>query len=154
MKRTIEIDDNLEEIEKDVNDEVRDDFIDWLEDNIGESDFDTYYQSSGCDAVHQAGDSNTPIYNSDIDGLYYLYSDEFEEAYKNAGIGNGSEDNHKQVAICMYLEEKGFDFQRKLEEAFKDWIGEYNDIEGTDAEIEVAQKESLKNFIEQIKEIE
>lgn len=145
MKRTIEIEDSLEDCENDVKTEILDDFIEWLEENPDEEDFDTYYQASGADTVAESSDSNTPIYNSEIDGVYYLYGDELEEAYNNAGIGKGGEDNHRQVAICMYLEAKGFDYLRELEEAFKEWRLEYNELPAANnEEFSQEQKDSLK----------
>jgi hypothetical protein len=123
-KRTVEMDDNLDETIDQVKEEIRDNFIEYLRDNPDCEDFDDYYQSKGCDAVSEISDSNTPIYNKEIDDLYYLYGDEFEEAYKNAGIGNGDEDNHRAVAICMYLQEQGFDYLRELQGEFEDWLGE------------------------------
>lgn len=116
MKRTVEIDDNLDEMVEGLQEEVRQDFVDYLEQNPDLEDFDTYYQHQGCDFVHEASDSATPIYYSDIDGLYYLYGSEFDEAYSNAGIGDGSEDNHRQVTIYCYLSEKAFDEQRRVNE--------------------------------------
>jgi len=113
-KRTIEIDDDLDEIVSGLCSEVCEDFLDYLEQNPDLDDFDDYYQARGCDFVHEASDSSTPIYYSDIDGLYYLYGSEFDEAYSNAGIGDGSEDNHRQVTIYCYLSEKAFEEQRRV----------------------------------------
>ena len=122
MKRTIEIDDDLDERILTCKQELLDDFIEFLDDTPDIDDFDTYYQQQGCDAVHEIADSNTPIYHSDIDGLYYLYSGDFDEAFDNAGCyGKGEKpDNYKQVSIYFYLSEKTFDFMRELEEWFKD----------------------------------
>ena len=139
-KRTIEIDDNLDDTVKCVKEEVLNHFIDWLKDNNDCEDFDNYYQDSGCDAIHEIADSNTPIYYSDIDGLYYLYGSEFDEAYNNAGIGDGTEDNHRQVAIYCYLEEKAFDFHKEMTELFDSWVSE-------------EPKRKLKEFIEELKEL-
>lgn len=123
MKRTIEIDDDLDERVGACKQELLDNFIEYLEEDSPDiDDFDTYYQQQGCDAVHEIADSNTPIYYSDIDGLYYLYSDEFDEAFDNAGCygKGGKPDNYKQVSIYFYLSEKTFDFMRELEEWFDD----------------------------------
>ena len=115
-KRTVEIEDDLDERVEDLQREVREDFLDWLEQNPDLDDFDDYYQDRGCDFVHEASDSATPIHYSDIDGLYYLYGSEFDEAYSNAGIGSGDEENHRQVAIYCYLSEKAFNEQRQINE--------------------------------------
>ena len=121
-KRTIEIDDDLDDMVENVKEEIKQSFIDYLKENKGNAKFEDYYQDRGCDDVHEIADSSTPVYYSDIDGLYYLYGNEFDEAYENAGIGNykGWEDNHRQVAIYCYLSEKGFDYLRELESLFDD----------------------------------
>ncbi len=133
-KRTIEIEDDLDETVQDVKDEILENFKEYFKeyfkDNSDISDFDTYYQAQGCDSVHEIADSNTPIYYSDIDGLYFLYGNEFDEAYNNAGLGDGTEDNHRQVAIYCYLSEKGFDYLRELENAFDEWLADAETEEG------------------------
>lgn len=103
MKRTIEIDDTLQETIEEAKDELRADFASYLKENPDTEDMDTYWQAQGADMMHEIADSNTPIYYGEIDGLYYLYSDELEEAYENEGVGNGSEDNHRQVTIYCYI---------------------------------------------------
>ena len=120
MKRTIEIEDNLTELVESCQEELKYDFRAYLKENPDITDFDTYYQQQGCDRAHEIADSSTPIYYSGIDGLYYLYGSEFDEAYSNAGIGDGTEDNHRQVCIYCYLSEKTFDYMRELEEWFDD----------------------------------
>ena len=137
-KRTIEIDDSIDDTVNCIKDEVLNHFMDWLKDNSGCTDFDDYRQGSGCDAIHEITDSNTPIYRSDIDGLYYLYGSEFDAAYNDAGIGDGSEDNYRQVAIYCYLEAKASDFQRKIAELFDNWV-----IDGP--------KRTLKDLIEELR---
>lgn len=121
MKRTIEIEDDLDERIASCKQELLDNFIEYLdEDSPDIDDFDTYYQQQGCDAAHEIADSNTPIYNSNIEGLYYLYGDEFDEAYKNAGCYSEPPDNYRQVSIYFYLSQETFDFMRELEEWFDD----------------------------------
>jgi len=138
MKRTIEIEDDLDEIVEGVKEEILDDFIEYLEENKDLDDFEIYYQTQGCDIVHEICDSSTPIMNNHIDGLYYFYASDFEDSYENAGLGDGTENNHKQVAIYCYLSDKGFEIQREIEEKFKEW-----DKETT----------TLKEFIEELKEL-
>lgn len=128
-KRIVEMDDNLDEIVDQVKEEIRDNFIEYLKENPDTDDWDKYYQDKGNDAVNEIADSNTPIYNKDIDDLYYLYGDEFDEAYKNAGIGNGDEENHRQVAICSYLETQGFDYLNDLQETFEEWLTNKEDTD-------------------------
>lgn len=137
VKRTVEIDDDLEERQSNVQQELLDNFVGFLEDNKDIDEFDTYYQKAGADAIHEIADSNTPIYYSDIDGLYYLYSSELEEAYRNQGIGDGKEENHKQVAIYCYLSEKASNYLSELQEKFDEWK---------------SSEEPIENFITKLKE--
>jgi len=136
MKRQVEIEDDLQERIDSLILDIKDNFIEYLKENPDISDFDEYYQATGCDSVHEIADSGTPIYYSNIDGLYYLYGDDFDEAYKNAGIGNGKEDNYKQVAIYCYLSEKGFDYLRELEEKFNEYKDKENGINDLIKELE------------------
>lgn len=142
VKRTIEIDDNLDEIVEGHKEEILNNFIDWLNENPDVDDFDVYYQKQGCDFIHESADSCTPVYYSNIDGLYYLYGGEFEESYKNAGMGEGTEYNHRQVAIYCYISDKGFEFQREIQEKFEEWKAE-----------DKKTRCSPKEFIEELKEL-
>ena len=117
-KRIIEMEDNLQDIVDEIKEEIKDDFISYLEEKLSVKDFDEYYQAQGLDFSQEISDSSTPIYYTDIDNLYYLYGNEFDEAYNSAGIGNGNEDNYRQVSICCYLEEKAQDYLYELEVLF------------------------------------
>lgn len=119
-KRTVEMEDDLQERVDNVEEEIKDNFITYLKENSDIKDFEEYYQASGCECVHEVSDSNVPIMNKNIDDLYYLYGDMFDEAYKNAGLGDGTEYNHRQVTIYCYLSEQGFDYLRELEELFNE----------------------------------
>ncbi|KKN57561.1 hypothetical protein LCGC14_0561070 [marine sediment metagenome] len=130
-ERTVKIEDDLDEIIEGLKEEILDNFKEYFNDNTGMSDFDQYYQAQGCDLAHEASDSWTPIYYSHIDGLYYLYGNEFDEAYSNAGIGDGNEDNHRQVAIYCYISDKGFEYQKEIETAFDEWLADGETEEGS-----------------------
>ena len=108
MKRTIEIEDNLDEIVESLIDEVKELFRSYVSENsLTEGDTPPDYGDldySG--SIHECVDSSVPIYTAEIDGLYYLYGDQFETAYDDAGLGDGREENHKQVAIYCYLDAK------------------------------------------------
>lgn len=138
VEREVKIDDDLEERVGNVLEEIRDNFIDYLKENEDIENFETYRQAQGCDCVTHAADSSTPIYYSQIDGLYYLYGDELDEAYKNAGIGDGTEDNHRQSTIFCYLQEKGHDYIRELTEKFDEALAEdfENGVKNLIAELE------------------
>ena len=141
VKRTIEINDSLDERVELCKEEILDDFIEYFLENPDMVDFEEYYQAQGCDYVHECCDSNTPIYYSDIDGLWYLYSSEFEDAYKDVfGDELHESQNYKQVAIYCYLSNASFQFMNEIQSLVDDWIG---DEEITMKEIECELKELL-----------
>lgn len=123
MKRQIEIEDTLDERVQDAKDELKEDFIDYLQENDDIDDFNTYYQAQGCDRAHAITDNNTPIYNKEIDDLYYLYGDELEEAFDNAGMySNPSEcNNYRQTCIYCYISQEVFDYMRSIEAVFDEY---------------------------------
>ena len=125
VTRTIEIDDSLDERVELCKEEILNDFIEYFLENPDMNDFDEYYQAQGCDYVHECCDSNTPIYYSDIDGLWYLYSGEFEDAYKDV-FGNELHESqdYKQAAIYCYLSNAGFEFLNKIQEVINDCLGD------------------------------
>ena len=107
MKRTIEIDDTLDEIIADAKDSLKEEYESFKELNPGQ-------EWEPHDAIFEIADGATPVYYSEIDGLWYLYGDEFEQAYEDAGIGDGKEDNYKQVAIFCYIEQELWDYHAEL----------------------------------------
>ena len=141
VKRTIEIEDDLDERVELCKEEILDNFIEYFLENPDMSDFDEYYQAQGCDYVHECCDSNTPIYYSDINGLWYLYDTDFMDAYSDV-FGNELHEsqNYKQAAIYCYLSNAGFQFMNEIQSLVDDWIG---DEEITMKEIECELKELL-----------
>ena len=118
MKRKIEIDDTLEETVEQCKAELKEKFDEIVKENP-DYDSDNIYQGI-CDSVHEICDSNTPIYYSEIDGLYYLYSNELEEAYNNAGCYTEQPENYRQVCIYFYLEEKTYEYLQNLQDEFEE----------------------------------
>ena len=51
VKRTIEIDDSLDERVEFCKEEILDNFIEYFLENPDMGDFDEYYQAQGCDYV-------------------------------------------------------------------------------------------------------
>lgn len=107
--RTVEIDDDLDERIENVIDEVKYKLVDEAE---GEPDayssFDDFLQR-GLEydgTLHELVDSAVPIYTSDINGLFYLYGSEFEQAYEDAGCYDERPDNYEAVCIYFYIEQE------------------------------------------------
>ncbi|MDP2692308.1 MAG: hypothetical protein Q8O88_01550 [bacterium] len=106
MKRTIEIDDNLNEIIDTAKQQLKDFLLEFKEDNPENKADGDKLNGVVSDEIHNIADTSTPIYNYDIDGLYFLYGNKFDDAYENAGLGDGREDNYKQLAIYCYIEQE------------------------------------------------
>ena len=66
------------------------------------------------DRVHEIADSHTPIYNGEIRAWRYFHSDDMNDAYRDAGIGDASEDNHDQVCIFCLIEADLWGYFREL----------------------------------------
>jgi hypothetical protein len=104
-KRTIEIEDNLQDYCDTAIEEVKAILIvafkdDRLEEGdsvpeIGELDHDGQ--------VNQIIDSNVPVQTYEIEAQWFLHKSELEEAYENAGAGNNPLENNGMTAIYYYI---------------------------------------------------
>jgi len=126
MKRTVEIEDSMQELIDSCKEEILDCLKDELRDHLEIPDLDDLFNQSG--RVHEIVDSNTPIYNKEIDDLYYLYGNELEDAYNNAGIYDSPPDNYRQVCIYLYLEKQCWDYIRELEDELENFEEEFENI--------------------------
>lgn len=124
MKRTIEIDDTLQDTVDQCIDELKTLITEFIDQNPDHDDICLSNDIDSSCAFHEVIDRNTPIYYSEINGLHYLYSDLFEEAYKNSGIYDETPENYKQVAIYLYLEQKCWEWWHENSE---DFIEEYKE---------------------------
>lgn len=145
MKRMIEIDDNLDELSKDVREEVYDRTLEIVKEMDEEelsslSDFSSTHDEIQ-DLIHEIVDGWVPMYTSDIRGLFFLHKDILEEAYDNAGIGDKKEDNYEQVCIFCYLEEVAYEALGEIKGLFEDWISEYPVTKPSLIALLVAKKE-------------
>jgi hypothetical protein len=113
----VEIDDDLDERITCVKDDIKSQMLELAAENPDMSW--RKLVDSLRDNVSEEVDSSVPIYTSAIDGLYYLYGDEFESAYQDAGIWDGTEKNHKQSAIYCYIEQQVNEW---IEDELKDLI--------------------------------
>lgn len=106
MKRTIEIEDNLEEIVQCVCDDVGRLLRKYIAENSPDRlpclNDDLDYSGR----VQEIIDGSVPVYYSELDDLWFLYSDLFEQAYENAGYGDNPRENHGMSAIYCYISER------------------------------------------------
>lgn len=125
-KRTVEIEDNLDEIIKGVKDDIKTLIEDYIKENEAKPDWsDLDYDGS----IHEIIDCAVPIYTYEINDLFYLYGNEFEEAFDNAGIGTkddeGWPNGWKAAAIYCYIEQELMnDIDEMIDSAWDTWEGE------------------------------
>lgn len=123
IKRTVEIDDTLQERVDSAIDDVRAELMSYLEQNPDTDetpDLGNDLDYSG--AIHEIVDGSVPIYTKEIEDTWYLYASELEEAYDNAGFGNNPRDNNGMVAIYCYIQEKVNDwYHSNADEIFEEW---------------------------------
>ena len=126
VKRTVEIDDTLDGPEGRLSycrDELKEAVHEWLDENSDAEEAPGLYDDIDYNGrFHEIIDSNTPVYNSEIRDLWYIYPDELSQAYDWAGIGDKSEDNWQQVAIYAYLELETSEWYETNKDAiFEEW---------------------------------
>ena len=105
--KTIEIEDNLDEIIESVKDDVNTEIENYIKENEEKPDYSDLDYSG---AIHEIIDSAVPIYTNKINNLFFLYGNEMENAFDNAGIGEKNDDSWpmgwKAAAIYCYIEEQ------------------------------------------------
>jgi hypothetical protein len=107
MKRTIEIEDTLDEIIDSVKEDVKNLAIEWIKDNDEKPDLYNDLDYNG--SFHEIVDGAVPVYTYEINNLFYLYGDEFVQAFDNAGIGDKNDEwpsGWKAAAIYCYIEQE------------------------------------------------
>ena len=141
MRRTVEIEDSLDEIVDSAIEDVKQELLNFLEQNPDTDetpDIGNDLDSSG--AIHEIVDGSVPIYTAEIDGLFYLYGNEFERAFDDAGIGEKSDDGWpmgwKPAAIYCYIDEKVREwYSNNAEDIFDEWKEKRDEVaEDTETE--------------------
>jgi hypothetical protein len=109
MKVKIEIEDTLPEILQLIQAAIKEELEIYLKNNPDlkmPPDMISELDDSG--AIHNIIDSRVPTNKQEIKDLWYLYGDDFEKAFDEAGIGtkddNGWPSGWKPAAIYTYLE--------------------------------------------------
>ncbi|MDP0495411.1 MAG: hypothetical protein Q7Q73_04305 [Verrucomicrobiota bacterium JB024] len=132
MKRTIEIDDTLQERIDTAIEEVEERLRDYLNDNLDISALpDLYGDLDYRGGVHDIIDGAVPVYTAEIKGLWFLYQAELEEAYKQAGYGDNPLENNGMSALYCYIEQQVADwYNREAEDIFERWQESRPDEDG------------------------
>jgi hypothetical protein len=139
MKRSVEINDNLQEILASVRDDVKAELLSYLADNPDTDetpDLGNDLDYSG--AIHEIVDGSVPIYTGEQNDLWYLYGNQFEQAFDDAGIGTKNDSDWpmgwKPAAIYCYIEQHVAEWYSTHADAiFEEWK-ESQPVEADDAE--------------------
>ena len=123
MKRTIEIEDTLQERIDISCEETKDAVIEWLNDNPESTEAPCLYNDIDYDGqLSELIDSNVPIYTYDIKCLWFCHDTELEEAYENHGLDNNPRENDGMVAIyCLIIDAVGEWYEDNKDEIFTEW---------------------------------
>ena len=140
VKRTIEIDDTLEEGVGSAIEDVKQALLEYLEEHPGTDevpDISNDLDYSGL--IHECIDSAVPVYTKEIGDTWYLYGSEIEEAYENAGVGENPRENNGMAAIYYYIEEKVHEwYSGNAEDVFSEWKEQHPTEKDQDAEEEIS----------------
>jgi hypothetical protein len=126
-KRTIEIDDILQDCVDSAIESVKDELECYLKNNPDTDELPCISNDldySG--AIHQIIDGSVPIYTSEINDIFYLHGDDVEQAFDDAGIGTKDDKGWpmgwKAAAIYCYIEQQVHEWYRaNAEDIFTEW---------------------------------
>lgn len=122
MKRTIEIDDTLDErIESAIKD-VKDAFFRYCDENKPDEAPDLGNDLDYDGSIHEIVDGSVPIYTHEIETTWYLHSSRLESAYENAGVGENPRENNGMAAIYYAIDEA---VREEYEDNKEDWYEEW-----------------------------
>ena len=129
MKRTIEINDTLEERVESAIDSVKQELLDFLEANPDQDELPCLNNDldySG--AIHEIIDGSVPIYTSELEDNWYLHSSELEQALDNAGLYSGDDlvklerDQRIASAFYCYIQEQVNEwYNDEAQAVFNEW---------------------------------
>lgn len=111
MKRTIEIEDTLQDYVYTAIEAVKTELLEYLKANpdVGATPClhnDLDYNG----AIHEIIDGSVPINTKEIRDIFYLHGSDVESAFEDAGIGEKNDENWpmgwKAAAIYCYIEQQ------------------------------------------------
>lgn len=145
MKRQIEIEDTLDEIIESVKSDVKDLVDSFMNDNPDNEESPDLYNELDYDgSFHELIDSAVPIYTSEINDLFYLYGNQFETAFDDAGIGEKNDEGWpngwKAAAIYCYIEQEIAEwYEQEKDDLYEEWRSKHplNDGEEESEEVTV-----------------
>ncbi len=128
MKRTVEIEDDLQERVQDAIEEVKDLLLEWLGKNVKDRNEkpkvpdlqgDLNYDGQ----VSEIIEGCAPVYTREVQNVWYFYWDLLEEAYEKAGNGSNPRENYGRTAILRYIEQEVAKwYQDFADDIVKKWV--------------------------------
>lgn len=127
MKRTIEIDDTLQDCVDSAIESVEQELRSYLEQNPDTDE--TPCISNDLDysgAIHEIIDGSMPVYAKEIEDIFYLHGSDVEQAFDDAGIGTkddkGWPNGWKAAAIYCYIEQQVHEwYHKRAGDIFEEW---------------------------------
>jgi hypothetical protein len=125
-KRTIEIEDTLQDRVDSAIEDVKSELIRYCDDNEPDKLPDLGNDLDYSGAIHEIIDGSVPIYNNEIRDIFYLHGSEVEEAFDNAGFDSKDDKDWpcgwKPAAIYSYIQEQVHEwYNDHAEEVFEEW---------------------------------
>lgn len=143
MKRTIEIEDSLQERVDSAIEEVKQELFEYLEENTPDSTPDLGNDLDYSGSIREIVDGSVPIYTKEIEDTWYLHRSELEQAYEDAGVGSNSYENDGRAAIYFYIDQEVREWYcNNADDIFEEWkeLRERAQNEGTEAGEEAAAR--------------
>lgn len=127
MKRTIEIEDTLEDRTNSAIEDTKQAFLEYLKENEPNAlpclNNDLDYSGQ----IHEIVDGSVPVYTREIETAWFLHGSSLESAYENAGVGGNPRENDGMAAIYFYIMESVQDwYSNEAEAIFEAWKAEFD----------------------------
>lgn len=137
MKRTIEIEDTLQERVDSAIEDVKQELLNYLEKNPDTDELPCLNNDldySG--AIHEIVDGSVPIYTKEIEDTWYMHASELEGAYEDAGVGDNPRENNGMAAIYFYIQQEVNEwYHRNAQEIFDEWKEKRDAENGEDEQL-------------------
>ena len=145
-KKTIEIDDTLEERLESAIEDVKNELESYLDDNEPDSLPCLQNDLNYSGAIHEIIDGSVPVYTKEINDAWYLHGSELEEAYDDAGVGNNPRENNGMAAIYYWIEQQVNEwYSDKAEDIFEEWKVKHRAEKLKNVEIFYVSAEDFEN---------
>ena len=127
MKRTIEIDDTLQDRVDSAIADVKELLLDYLKENEPDELPDLGNELDYSGSVHEIVDGSVPIYTHEIKVAWFLHGSDLESAYEDAGVGDNPMENDGMAAIYYYIHQEVCEwYGKEAQDVFDAWKEEHD----------------------------